>query len=328
MSDILFDPNQPAAPTGDTPALDLGPGAPGAQGAPSAPAHDLIKDSDTHAFMADVIEASQSLPIIVQFWSPRSEACLTLMPLLEKLVKRAGGLVKLVKVDAEQNASLAQQLRVQSVPTVFAFKDGRPADAFAGMQSEAQLQSFIDKLIGDAKPPIEAAMEQAAALMDAGDGVQAEAVYSAIMAQDASFLPALAGLVRAIAAQGEFDRATDIVEGLDAKTRANVDIAQAASALELAQQSANVDTSATASLEARVAAKPKDLDARLELAQALFAQGDTAGAIEHLLEIVRIDRAWNDAAGRKQLIKIFDTLGPTDPLTQDARRRLSAILFS
>lgn len=326
MSNIVIDPNQPPAPQQDTPPLDLGPASTGP--ASTAPMGDVVLDSDTDHFMADVIEASQSVAVIVDFWSPRSEACRALMPILETLVKRAGGLVRLVKIQAEQNPGLAQQLRVQSVPTVFAFKDGRPVDAFAGMQSESQLQLFIDKLIGDAKPPLEAAMEQAAQLLAEGDGTQAEAIYTAVLAQDPTFLPALSGLIRAVIAQEDYARATEIVDGLDAKTRGSVEIEHVVSALELAQQSAAANLDEIDNLQAAVTANPKNLDARFDLALALFAQGRHEASIDHLLEIVRMDRAWNDAAGRKQLIKIFDTLGATDPLTQDARRRLSAVLFS
>lgn len=327
MSDLLFNPNAPTAPQGDVPALDLGPGAtPTAATAPSA--GEVIKDTGAEQFMVDVIEASQAVPVIVYFWSVQSEPSLKMMPVLEKLVKRAGGLIKLSKMCADQCQDIVQQMRVQSIPTVYAFKEGRPVDAFSGVQGEAQLQVFIDKLIGDAKPPIDLAMDQAADLMAAGEPAQAEDVYTAILGQDETFNPALAGMIRAIAAQGEFDRATDILDSLEHKTRHSVEIEQAVSAMELAQQafgSASIDT---AELEAKVAANTKDLDARHELALALFAQARHEDAIEQLLEIVRLDREWNDAAGRKQLIKIFDTLGGAHPLTQDARRRLSAVLFS
>lgn len=327
MSDIIFDPNQAPAQSGDTPAIDLGPGQQQAAGATAAAA-DVIKDSDTNAFMADVIEASQTVPVIVDFWAPWCGPCKTLGPMLEKLVIRAGGLVRMVKINVDENQGLAAQLRVQSVPTVFAFKNGQPVDAFAGAQPEQQIKSFIERLIGDAKPPLDEAMEQAQALLADDDAAQAEDIFSAILEQDSAFVPALAGLIRAIAAQGDFARALDIVAALDAKTRANADIEQAVSALELAQQSAGADTSALDALQAKVETNPKDLDARLELALGLVATHKYEGAIDHLLEIVRIDRAWNDEAGRKQLLKVFDTLGPTDPRTQDARRRLSAVLFS
>lgn len=327
MSDILLDPNAPTAPQGEVPALDLGPGA-----TPTAPAAasvgDVITDTNTEKFMVDVIEPSQTVPVIIYFWSVQSEPSLQMMPVLEKLVKRAGGLVKLAKICADQCQDIVQQMRVQTIPTVYAFKEGRPVDAFADVQGEAQIQSFIDKLIGDAKPPIDLAMEQATDLMAAGEPAQAEDVYTAILGQDETFNPALAGMIRAISAQGEFDRATDILDSLEYKTRHSVEIEQAVSAMELAQQAFGSSSIDTAELEAKVAANTKDLDARHELALAFFAQARHEDAIEQLLEIVRIDREWNDAAGRKQLIKIFDTLGGAHPLTQDARRRLSAVLFS
>jgi len=328
MSDVIFNPNQPRPTPGDQPvSLDLGLGGP-QPATTKAPIADLIIDSDSAGFVAHVIDASQTLPVLVNFWSPRAKASLAFDALLETLVKRAGGLIKLVRINVDENQALAQQLRVQSVPTVFAFKDGRPADGFTGEQSEPQVQSFIDKLIGDAKPPVEIAMDQAAALLHDDQAQQAEDLYTSILAQDPTYTPALAGTIRAIAALGEFDRAHDMLNSLDARIRASTDIAQALSALELAQQSATIDASGMAEHEAQVAANPKDLEARLHLAQALYAQGRSEDAIDHLLEIVRLDRTWNDAAGRKQMLKIFDTLGSSHPLTVEARKRLSAVLFS
>lgn len=324
MSKLLIDPNQPAAAQGTTPALDLGPGAQPL----TPPSGAVIKDSDTDHFMEDVIEASKSVPVIVDFWAPWCGPCKTLGPMLEKLVKRAGGLVKMVKINVDENQGLAGQLRVQSIPAVFAFKDGRPVNAFAGALPESQIQTFLDQLIGDAKPPIEAAMEQAAQLLAAGDGEQAEAVYTAIFAQDSTFVPALAGLIRAITLTGDFARATELLDSLEPKVRLNVLIEQAASALELAQQAAGINTDQVAELEAKVSANPKDFPSRFDLALALFAQNRTEDAIDHLLEMVRLDREWNEQAARKQLIKIFDTLGGAHPLTQESRRRLSAVLFS
>jgi len=326
MNDIIIDPNQSAQSAAETPALDLGPNQAQAQ-APSV-AGDVIKDSDTDHFVQDVIETSQQTPVIVDFWAPWCGPCKTLGPMLEKLVKRAGGLIKMVKINVDDNQGLAGQLRVQSVPTVFAFKEGRPVDAFAGALPESQIQAFIDKLIGDAKPPIEAAMEQAHAALKAGDAVAAENMFTAVLAQDSSFVPAFAGIVRAIAAQGEFERAREMLASLDAKTLANSEVQQAVSALDLAEEGSGADPSQIQELQAVVDRKPKDPEARFALAQALFTLGQHDAAVENLLELVRIDRQWNEQAGRKQLIKIFDTLGPTDPLTIDARKRLSAILFS
>lgn len=331
MADFILDPNgQPTAPRASTPSLDLGPATPqpGAPSAPCAASDGLIKNGDTKSFMVDVIEASMTQPVIVDFWAAWCGPCKTLGPMLEKLVMRAGGLVKMVKIDIDANQALAQQLQIKSVPTVYAFKDGQPVDAFAGALPESQIQSFIDKLIGDAKPPIEAAMEQAEALLSDNQGGDAEAMFGAILESDETYIPALGGMLRAIAQQGEFDRAHDIIAALDAKTRISPDIERAISALELAQQSANVDGEAVSALEARIAANAKDFDARLELAQTFVALQRYGHAIDQLLEIVRLDRNWNDQAGRKQLIKVFDVLGGADPRTQDGRRRLSAVLFS
>ncbi|MBF0248972.1 MAG: thioredoxin [Alphaproteobacteria bacterium] len=326
MSDIILDPTQPSGNGAPKAALDLGPGRPDAP-VRSAPA-DVIIDSSTQTFVRDVIEASVKTPVIVDFWAPWCGPCKTLGPLLEKLVKRAGGLVRMVKIDIDQNQGLAQQLRVQSVPTVFAFKDGRPVDAFMGAQPESQIQAFIDRLIGDATPPIEAALAQAADLLKQGRGREAEDIYTQILTHDPTHVPAFAGVIRAVAQQGDFQRARDMLARLDAKTRVRAEIEQAVSALELAEEAVLAGTSGTADLEDRLKTDPADLDARLALAKAMFAAGRAEAAIDHLLDIVRRNKDWNDQAGRKQLIKIFDTLGPTDPLTVDARRRLSTVLFS
>ncbi len=333
MSDIILDPNQDASAgqnQGDSPALELVPETQTvqAQAAPAVDPAEIIKDSDTQGFALDVMEASMHVPVIVDFWAPWCGPCKTLGPMLEKLVKRAGGLVKMVKINVDENQGLAAQLRVQSVPTVFAFKDGRPVDAFSGALPESQIQTFIDKLIGDAKPPMEAAMEAAHDALKSGDARQAEDMFTAVLAQDPTMIPAFAGIIRAIAAQGDFARAHDMLASLDAKTLAASDIQQAVSALELAEEGAGANTNGLDELQRQVDAKPKDLETRFSLAQAQFSAGDAEKAIDNLLEIVRVDRAWNDEAGRKQLIKIFDTLGPTDPLTVDARKRLSSVLFS
>ena len=327
MSNIILGPGQTPPANPNKPALDLGTTNAAAL-PPQAATADLIKNSDTNSFVKDVVEASAHTPVIVDFWAPWCGPCKTLGPMLEKLVKRAGGLIKMVKINVDENQGLAGQLRVQSVPTVFAFKEGRPVDAFAGALAESQIQSFVDKLIGDAKPPIEAALEQAQEALKAGDAVAAENMYIAVLSQDPTIVSAVAGMVRAIAAQGEFERAREMLTSLDAKTLASSEVQQAISALELAEEGASAEQTDAAVLQAQVDKSPKDPKARFALAQGLFASGQTDAAINNLLELVRIDRGWNDEAGRKQLVKIFNTLGPTDPLTVDARKRLSAILFS
>ena len=328
MSDLIIDQNAPQPqPDGEPkPALDLGPGAP-AQPQPINPA-DLIKDTDTQNFPRDVIEASVTHPVIVDFWAPWCGPCKTLGPMLEKMVKRAGGLVKMVKINVDENQGLAAQLRVQSVPTVFAFKEGKPVDAFAGALPESQIKAFIDKLLGDAKSPVDQLMEQAQEALKANDGILAEQLYTEVLGQDPTMIPAFAGILRAIALQGDIDRAREMLAALDAKTLASSDVQQAISALDLAEESQNTDSVETTELEQRIKDNPKDLEARFELAQAQFAAGQSDNAIDNLLEIVSIDRTWNEEAGRKQLLKIFDTIGAMDPITVDARKRLSAILFS
>ncbi len=311
MSAIILDPSS-------TPA-----------GLPQQPtAADLIKDTDTNSFVQDVIDVSMHTPVIVDFWAPWCGPCKTLGPMLEKLVKRAGGLIKMVKVSIDDNKNLGAQLRVQSVPTVYAFKDGRPVDVFSGALPESQIQAFLDKLIGDAKPPIEAALEQAQEALKCGDFVAAEDIYTAILAQDSTLISAFAGIIRAAAGQGDFARAREMLGRADAKTLANSLVEQALSALELAEEGVSAATTDVTALQSKVDQNPKDMDSRFTLAQALFAAGDAEAAINNLLEIVRVNRAWNDDSGRKQLIKIFDTLGPADPITVDARKRLSTVLFS
>ncbi len=328
MSDLILDGNAPANPNAqnEKPALDLGPEA---APAPSSSGHtDLVIDSDTANFARDVIEASVHVPVIVDFWAPWCGPCKTLGPMLEKLVKRAGGLVKMVKINIDENQGLAGQLRVQSVPTVFAFKEGQPVDAFAGALPESQIQKFLDKLIGDAKPPIEMAMEQAQDALKAGDAIAAEDLYTQVLGEDPTLIPAFAGVIRAIATQGDFDRAREMLSRLDAPRLASSEVQQAISALDLAEQGATTNTDETTALEQKVQDNPKDLQARFDLAAAQFASQNIEAAIDNLLEIVTQNRAWNDEAGRKQLLKIFDTLGPTDPITVEARKRLSSVLFS
>lgn len=289
---------------------------------------DLIRNSDTDNFMHDVIEASASVPVIVDFWAPWCEPCKTLGPMLEKLVKRACGLVHMVKINVDENQELAQKLRVQSIPTVFAFKDGKPADAFQGALSESQLQAFIDKLTQGSQSPIDAALEQAQAALDGGDSALAEDIYSQIIAHDPTVTKALGGLIRAQATGGKIEEARETIAALDDKTLNIAEVKAAISALDLAEQSQSAGDDDCDALEAKLAKKENDHATRFELAQALYAKGNTAEAVEHLLYIVRTKRTWNDDAARKQLIKIFDTLGSEDPITVDGRQQLSIILFS
>ncbi|MEK7821054.1 MAG: tetratricopeptide repeat protein, partial [Pseudomonadota bacterium] len=241
--------------------------------------------------------------------------------------RQAGGLVRLVKVNVDENQELAAQMRVSSIPMVYAFHRGKPVDGFAGAVPESQLRAFIGRLTGGAKAPIAEALEQAHAALRAGDARGAAAVFGEILAQDPTNAAAIGGMIRAAVALGDVALARQIAGGLTDALRALADIAAALSALELAEQGAGA-TGDLARLRAAVEANPADHPARLDLAVAHFAGGNAEAAIAELLAIIKRDRKWNDEAARKQLVKIFDALGPTDPLTVGGRRQLSSILFS
>jgi len=293
------------------------------------PPKDLIKDTDTARFMEDVIEASNEAPVIVDFWAPWCGPCKQLTPLLEKLVKQYGGKVKLVKINVDENQELAMQFRVQSIPAVYAFKGGRPVDGFMGALPESQLKQFIDRVTGGGGSPLDEALAEADAFATEGNHDDALAVYKEILAQDPAHVKALAGALRAYLATGQDDVAIQVLAGLPEQMKNAPDIKSVQAALDLKAQSAQVgDGAELAALEAKVAADPKDMRSRLDLAVARYGAGKREEAIDDLLEMVRKDRKWEDEAARKQLVKFFEALGPMDPLTIQGRRKLSSILFS
>ncbi len=301
-------------------------GQPGSPGAPAAA--DLIKDSDAAGFMADVIEASQTTPVLVDFWAPWCGPCKQLTPIIERLVKQYAGKVKLVKINVDENQELAAQFRVQSIPAVYGFKGGRPFDGFMGALPESQIKQFIERLAGGGSP-IDDALAEAETLMKDGLNDEALMIYQEILAQDPAHVKALAGALRCYLALGQDDVARELVEKLPAQIRGTPDIQGVQAALELKAATAGTGNAAEVQqLEAKVAADPKDMQSRLDLAMARFGAGDRAGALDDLLAMVKADRAWNEQAARKQLVKFFEAFGPTDPLTHSGRRRLSAILFS
>lgn len=286
----------------------------------------LIKDSDIAHFVVDVIEESKTVPVIVDFWAPWCEPCKQLTPTLEKLVKQGGGIVKLVKINVDENQQLAAQLQVQSVPSVFGFKHGQPIDAFAGAQPESQLKAFIKRLTGNAKAPIDEALEQAKTLLDEGNSDQASAIYGQILGQDQANGAAIGGLIRCYLATGEIAHAKELIEGLEEATLRDKDVQAAISALELAEAGATAGD--LDEFRTRLCANEDDHQARFDLALGLYGAGKSEEALDELLEIVRRDRAWNGEAARTQMLKIFEALGGSDPLTVAARRSLSTILFS
>jgi len=296
-------------------------------GAPAA-----IIDSDTTRFMADVIEASRDVPVIVDFWATWCGPCKTLTPILEGVVTKARGAVRLVKIDVDKNQELAAQLRIQSIPTVYAFKNGQPVDAFQGALPESQVQHWVDQLIaqhgGGVEPsPIEQALAAADEAFDAGDIAGAGAIYAQVLNQDANNAKALAGMTRCYLKGTRLDKARALVDQISDELRADDEIRAVISALELAEAGASA-AGKLDDLRARLAENPADLQARFDLAVALYGSGDASAAIDELVEIIRRNREWNEDAARQQLLKIFEALGFSDPVTVAGRRKLSSVLFS
>ena len=286
-------------------------------------------DVNTDNFMAEVIDGSAKIPIVVQFWAPWCGPCKQLGPLLEKVVAAAKGKVKMVRINIDENQQIAQQMRVQSVPTVYGFFNGQPVDGFAGAQPESTLKQFIDKLVaaGGSGPDIAAMVEAANSLLETQDYDNAMTQYHEIMAADPESPDGLAGMIRCMVGMRDIDGAREIVDQLDDEFRDKPAMVIAIDSLELAEKAAGAAGGLTQA-RAAVDADPNDLAARQELALGLFATGEQAESMEQLLESIRIDRAWNDEAARIQLLEFFKTLGPANRDVMAARRKLSTLLFA
>ena len=286
-------------------------------------------DVDMNNFMAEVVEGSSKLPVIVQFWAPWCGPCKQLGPTLEKVVAAANGKVKMVRVNIDDNQQIAQQLRVQSVPTVYAFVDGQPVDGFSGAQPESTLIQFIEKIsaLGGAGADIASMLEAGNTAIETQDYTSAMKIFQQVMEAEPESAEALAGLVRCLTGIKDHQAARDIVDKLDDEFREKPAMQAAIMALELAERAA--DSAGDLGLsQAAVDANPNNLQARQDLAMALFATGDNAGAMAQLLESIRIDRGWNEDAARLQLLELFKTLGSANPDVMTARRQLSTLLFA
>ncbi|MFN3858897.1 MAG: thioredoxin [Caulobacter sp.] len=290
----------------------------------AAPAGDLIKEGSDAGFMADVIEASRQQPVIVDFWATWCGPCRQLTPTLEKVVLSMKGAVKLVKIDVDKNPAYAGQLRVQSIPTVYAFVNGQPVDGFQGALPESQVRQFIERLAG---PPAPEAIDEILALakesMDLGDIGGAAQAYAQALQMDQTNVKALGGLARCYIAGGDTERAAELVAMAPADAK-DPDLDAARASLALAEGA----TSETAPLEQALAADPDDHQARFDLAGAYAGQGRYDLAADQLLELIARDRTWNEEAARKQLLVVFEAAGLTSEVTRQGRRRLSSILFS
>ncbi len=296
--------------------------------APEQPKGDLIKDTTTQRFSADVIQESRNQVVLVDFWAPWCGPCKQLTPVLEKVVTAAAGRVKLVKMNIDDHPAVAGQLGIQSIPAVIAFRDGQPVDGFMGALPEGKVREFIDKVAGPAGPgaQIEAALAAAQQALEAGDAQTAADIYQEILSVVPDNLAAIVGLAGLRVDAGEFDAARSVLDTVPADKQSDASVAGVKARIALAEQAAKLGDAGE--LLRRIEADPKDHQARFDLAMLHNARGERAEAADCLLAIMKADRTWNDDGARKQLLQFFEAWGMTDEATLAARRKLSALLFS
>ncbi len=303
----------------------------GAFGAPAAgvasEAGDVAKETSTATFRQDVLTESMKQPVLVDFWAPWCGPCKQLGPIIEKVVKSAGGKVKLVKMDIDAHPEIAGQLGIQSIPAVIAFTRGQPVDGFVGALPESQIKGFIERLIGPIGPgAVEEALVEAEAAVAAGDSAGAASLYAEILAEEPENLKALGGFARLQVELGDLEQARELLAAVPEGKESDPAVAGAKAALELAEQAGELGD--IVELQARVEKDPKDYQARFDLALAFNSRNNRDEAVDALIEIIKRDRKWNDDGARRQLLQFFEAWGWQDDAASAGRRKLSAVLFS
>ena len=287
-----------------------------------------IKDVTSENFMEEVVELSKSTPVIVDFWAPWCGPCKELGPNIEKAVSGTNGKVILAKVNIDENQAIAAQLRVQSIPTVYAFVDGQPVDGFMGAQPESAINDFVKKVsdLNKSGPNIDEMLENADSLYKEKNYADAGEVFETILSIDAEKKEAISGYIRSLIGLKKYEAASDFISSIEDKIKEDNIVKEAIAALDLTIKAEGA-SSKTSELRMKIESNPKDMESRQELAIALYGAGEIEGALDCLLDSINFDRNWNDEAARKQLVEFFSAIGLQDPIVVSARKRLSSILF-